>query len=67
MPDIKTNIKLKPCPFCGSQPVLCHWHEKWRGDQYEVECRNVECPVFDCHDEADEAAEAWNTRVTNDT
>lgn len=62
MTDLQTERELALCPFCGTKPVLFHWHAKWSGEMYEVECRNVECPMFDCHDSEDAAIDAWNTR-----
>ncbi len=61
----KISGRLKPCPFCGSQPVIVSG-----GEDYNI----PECP--DCgavlpaqlgKDSEAKAIAAWNTRVDTDT
>ncbi len=52
--------ELKPCPFCGTQPVLlCGF------DGPRVSCENKKCviaPATDNFSDDAEAIAAWNTR-----
>lgn len=45
--------KLKPCPFCGSNPTHCHNVEN-------VMCEKVGCPIY-CNDMT---ILMWQTRPT---
>ena len=60
-PRPRRDKRLKPCPFCGKQPVLVHI------GNYSVTCDSQECTVApgtaDGFDTAKAAIEAWNTRV----
>lgn len=57
-----TLIKPKPCPFCGSTPIL--------NSQYHcVECSNGSCAVLPSTwmcDTDEEAVELWNNRMDCD-
>lgn len=60
--------ELKPCPFCGSKPVLTQDATASRDgfDEYSVSCENAECLVNACtwgFESGDKAVEAWNTRA----
>lgn len=37
------DIKLKPCPLCGRNPIIEHWSSG--GKMYMVKCNNPDCPV----------------------
>lgn len=58
-----SNIKLKPCPFCGSAARM-------RGHiGYYVDCSNNEYFVSNTlvyFETEKEAAEAWNRRTGNE-
>lgn len=57
-------MELKPCPFCGNTPVLVRWGNKWC-----VECHSDDCEIRPETAIAlkEEAVEAWNRRVNDDT
>lgn len=53
------DANLKPCPFCGKEPVLIQ-----RSEWYAVACNSVTCMVLPQTDDGNKIAvtEAWNTR-----
>lgn len=54
-----TQPKLKPCPFCGEQPLLT-LHMGY----YRVECPNMECPSrLTASVSKSDIVTAWNTRL----
>jgi len=57
----KYPIDLKPCPFCGEQPVL----RRAVVHRRVIECQNPKCSVQPGTHPVDEdlqAVSAWNTR-----
>jgi ssDNA-binding Zn-finger/Zn-ribbon topoisomerase 1 len=51
--------KLKPCPFCGSNPDIIQVEE----GRFELACGNLVCGYFgDCFESYEEALLFWNTR-----
>ena len=65
--------ELKPCPFCGGEPMLYHQSSKYTDyDGNYVYCMNCGCrtKLFECfngtgkthEDTKVEAIEAWNRR-----
>lgn len=57
------EIKLKPCPFCGGEPVLQeHVFHGYRST-FGVVCLDCCCETRQFYDTAREAAEAWNRRA----
>jgi hypothetical protein len=51
--------KLKPCPFCGSNPEI----RQVEDDRFELACENLCCAYFgDCFETYDDALLFWNTR-----
>lgn len=53
-------MKLKPCPFCGSEPRTSHP----KPSEFIIQCDNPECPVRVCVvDNFDLPVESWNTRA----
>ena len=61
------NIELKPCPFCGGNPVIEHWSSG--GLMYMVKCNNPDCQIPSCgypkgHN-LNEVKEEWNRRSDN--
>lgn len=53
-----SEIKLKPCPFCGMRPEMCKVYDK-----HIVQCVNPECPAVaytQPFGTEKGAAEAWN-------
>lgn len=53
-----SEIELKPCPFCGSDDVICDMFE----DVYFVECWDCCAKVESCNG-LEAAVVRWNTRV----
>ena len=61
------EIKLKPCPHCGSEATIAMYPLVGAGlSIYTVECMNFRCPNPDptskCYLTEEAAAEAWNER-----
>ena len=52
------GIELKPCPFCGSDDVICDMFE----DVYFVECWDCCAKVESCNGMEDVVA-GWNARA----
>ena len=50
--------ELKPCPFCGSEDVICDMFE----DVYFVECWDCCAKVESCKG-LEDAIEGWNARA----
>lgn len=42
----KTEIKLKPCPFCGGKPKVLQWSEWSVTYEVEIGCRNEKCDAY---------------------
>lgn len=51
------TMKLKPCPFCGYEP-----HVSTDGENYFIECGNLNCINVCVEDRRDKAIRRWNTR-----
>ena len=54
--------ELKPCPFCGVNPVLS---QDFFG-RYDVRCLNTACEIMPStrvYDKAEDAAVSWNRRA----
>lgn len=57
-----SEIKLKPCPFCGGEAKINRMPHLW---EYSVQCNDVDCivhPETEGYEKREEAIEAWNTR-----
>lgn len=52
------TMKLKPCPFCGYEP-----HVSTDGENYFIECGNLNCINVCVEDRRDKAIRRWNTRA----
>lgn len=50
-----SEIKLKPCPFCGNEPIVLK-NYNGRGEEYIVCIHCLKCDI-----EVD-SVEQWNTR-----
>lgn len=57
-----TDIKLKPCPFCGEMPKVNNWTLKGITDK-RCFCDNEKCPVYLSKTIA---IDDWNTRPIED-
>ena len=61
-----TDIKLKPCPFCGREPEMVELPNNYSNEYF------VRCTTDDCVEQVmlylskEEAAEKWNRRFTNE-
>lgn len=54
-------MKLKPCPFCGKNPISEHVD-----DVFSIRCNNPDCPVYVyAQSKIDLPVEAWNIRAEN--
>jgi Lar family restriction alleviation protein len=54
-------LKLKHCPFCGSQ--ASESSRSLKGEmQFYISCSNCDAST-DCYDSTDVAAEKWNARI----
>ena len=53
-------MKLKPCPFCGSEPRT----SRPQPSEFIIRCDNPECPVYVyVVDNFDLPVNEWNTRA----
>ena len=55
---MREEIKLEPCPFCGSDDVICDMFE----DVYFVECWDCCAKVESCNG-LEDAVAGWNARA----
>lgn len=53
-----SEIELKPCPFCGSDDVICDMFE----DVYFVECWDC-CAEVKSYNGLEDAVAGWNARA----
>lgn len=70
---IQSDIKLKPCPFCGNEPTLqqdTRYPEELDDrpvKAYEVVCKTSGCIIYNCDNNyylsVDDAIEGWNWRA----
>lgn len=55
-----SEVKLKPCPFCGGEAEICNIYDHRRS----VRCHKCWAKsVFVDESDIKEAVEAWNKRV----
>lgn len=54
----RTELELKPCPFCGGRPKLLLYEPR-----AGVRCLDCHCQTS-LHFSNAEAVSAWNTRAT---
>ena len=52
------EIEIKPCPFCGSDDVICNMFE----DVYFVECWDC-CAKVESYNRLEDAVAGWNARA----
>ncbi len=55
------NNKLKPCPFCGGDPITKTFEQS-----VKIVCSNNECVgsyIYKWHKTEEEAREAWERRA----
>lgn len=61
------ETELKPCPFCGSKPIIEHWSSG--GYMYMVKCNNPYCFVpakgYPSGHDLNEVKIEWNRRADN--
>lgn len=60
-----SNVKLKPCPFCGGVAKVTEDNTIENIPQYQIRCKNISCTIRPktnwCIDKT-EALTHWNTR-----
>ena len=56
-----SEIKLKPCPFCGGEAEILNVD-----DRYTARCRSCFCGTGEYKD-PERASETWNRRADNET
>lgn len=56
-----SEIKLKPCPFCGGEAEILNVD-----DRYTAKCRSCFCGTGEYKD-PERASETWNRRADNET
>ena len=65
---MKSEIKLKPCPFCVKKPIWETWSSG--GAMFMVKCDNSDCPIpengYPTGRVRSEVAQEWNRRADND-
>lgn len=54
-------MKVKPCPFCGTQPVIKY--PKYYGDETIVYCKNPDCIEVTVKGRTAEVMRLWNVRA----
>lgn len=62
--NIRPDIELKRCPFCGARPKVIDYKDV---EYKTVRCSNMMCIACDIdpsYDTVEEASEAWNRRAT---
>ena len=58
------NVKLKPCPFCGSDKAMIDEYKTLVGERYKVVCPGCMATVDPGDAQTDKhAAKAWNRRA----
>lgn len=67
-----TKLKIKPCPFCGSEVTLENINPKEADEEmYMFECTNVDCASATCFGDYStdrtSAIKKWNKRATKYT
>ena len=65
-PQVLPREKALPCPFCGCQPTIQHWHGGGP-EKRLISCDNEDCapsPMVTGETIGD-ALSAWNTRSNN--
>ena len=55
-----SDVKLRPCPFCGGRAVLTEDRYAYGGAPFKVECQN--CGANRTDYERGEAVGGWNRR-----
>lgn len=58
--------EIKPCPFCGNEPIWDELKYDHKPNQYILECQNVYCmmqPSMPSQSSKDEAMKWWNRRI----
>ena len=59
----ENEVKLLPCPFCGGEAEVTLFV-----GNYGVGCTKCPGAIFNCRGQTkEEAIEAWNRRVSNET
>ena len=61
-------IELKPCPFCGDDEAIIMEHTYYElSPTYGVYCDNCGAKTKQFYKTAEDAAESWNRRVSDET
>lgn len=60
--------KLKPCPYCGSKPIIEHWSSG--GYMYMVKCNNPDCLHLEMYPKGrklEDVKDEWNRRADTES
>lgn len=59
-----SNVKLKPCPFCGNKKIRIYKHKGYNADNFSVLCEPDEypCGAQGPIDVEKKAVAKWNER-----
>lgn len=60
---MKSDIKLKPCSFCGGEPKICIRYENPITESYVVKCMDCGATSTPATYSKGEAAEIWNGNI----
>lgn len=66
MEKCRFELRLRPCPFCGGEAVICIKDWDNRADEYKVACSACGVQQEDFTFDKYEAIEAWNRRVNDE-
>ena len=69
-PIMGEDVKLRECPFCGTEDASLSSSRAWnpdpkRPERFWVECANCGAEPFHPTEDCEEAIAAWNTRVSH--
>jgi hypothetical protein len=67
------HLYLKPCPFCGNEPIQTTSYDQYGCKFFMISCNNKDCMIkpsiysYAIENKIKEAVDFWNTRKYNET